>query len=52
MGLTCPPLAGPNERKIDDEVDGAEFRPLRGWYALSINEIYSRSQQYRYFLSF
>ena len=32
--------------------ESATVGPLPGWYALSVNEIYSRSQQYRYFLNF
>jgi len=33
-------------------VPGAEFGPKPGWYALSVNYIYSRDQEYRYFLNF
>ena len=29
-----------------------QFGPKPGWYALSVNNIYSRDRQYRYFLSF
>ena len=29
-----------------------ELNPKPGWYALSVNEIYGRSEQYRYFLNF
>ena len=46
-----PPI-GPNWEQIDDKTDTATFGPLPGWYALSVNEIYGRSQQYRYFLYF
>ena len=34
------------------QTDPAELAPLPGWYALSVNEIYSRDRQYRYFLNF
>ena len=40
------------EEEIDDKTDPATFGPLPGWYALSVNEIYGRSRQYRYFLNF
>ncbi|MGO8744659.1 MAG: hypothetical protein ACLQNE_01595 [Thermoguttaceae bacterium] len=46
-----PPVGAPSE-EIDDRSDAATFGPLPGWYALSVNEIYARSQQYRYFLHF
>ena len=46
------PPVGPDREQIDDKTDPATFGPLPGWYAMSVNEIYGRSQQYRYFLHF
>ena len=46
------PPVGPDRVQMDDKTDPAAFAPLPGWYALSVNEIYGRSQQYRYFLRF
>ena len=46
-----PPI-GPDWKGIDGKRDASILGPFPGWYALSVNEIYSRSQQYRYFLNF
>lgn len=46
-----PPI-GANGEDTGNETDIATLGPLPGWYALSVNEIYSRSRQYRYFLNF
>ena len=46
-----PPI-GPDREHIDGDTDANAFGPLPGWYALSVNEIYGQSQQYRYFLNF
>jgi hypothetical protein len=46
------PPVGLDKEQIDDKTDTTALGPLPGWYALSVNEIYSRSQQYRYFLHF
>ncbi len=46
-----PPI-GPNREQIDDETDTTTLGPLPGWYALSVNEIFGRSQHYKYFLHF
>ena len=46
-----PPVV-PEREQINDKTDPASFGPLPGWYALSVNEIYGRSHQYRYFLNF
>ena len=46
-----PPI-GPDREHIDSQTDATAFGPLPGWYALSVNEIYSQSQEYRYFLHF
>jgi hypothetical protein len=46
-----PPI-GLDKEEIDDKTDTTTFGPLPGWYALSVNEIYGRSQQFRYFLNF
>jgi hypothetical protein len=46
-----PPI-GVEWKQFDNMTDLAAYGPLPGWYALSVNEIYSRSQQYRYFLNF
>ena len=46
-----PPI-GPDKREIDAKTDRTTYGPLPGWYALSVNEIYARSQRYRYFLDF
>jgi hypothetical protein len=46
------PPTGPAREHFDGDTDTSMFGPLPGWYALSVNEIYGRSQQYRYFLHF
>jgi hypothetical protein len=47
-----PPTV-PTPGEIDDRTNTTTtFGPLPGWYALSVSTIYSRSQQYRYFLKF
>jgi hypothetical protein len=46
-----PPF-GPDDLQPGDKNDSVAFGPLPGWYALSVNELYSRSQHYRYFLNF
>lgn len=45
-----PPSGADNEQS--DSTDTTAVGPLPGWYALSVNAIYSRDQQYRYFLNF
>lgn len=45
-----PPPA--QERAHVNGSDTTTVGPLPGWYALSVNEIYGQSQQYRYFLNF
>lgn len=44
-----PPF-GPGEEPLGEQLD--QIGPLPGWYALSVNEIYGRSNRYRYFLYF
>jgi hypothetical protein len=46
------PPNGPDREHIDGDTDANALGPLPGWYALSVNEIYGPSQQYRYFLNF
>ncbi|MCE5301650.1 MAG: hypothetical protein LLF97_00915 [Planctomycetaceae bacterium] len=46
------PPTGLVPRPMDDDKDSTAIGPLPGWYAVSVNEIYGRSQQYRYFLNF
>jgi hypothetical protein len=46
-----PPI-GPDRKQIAERTDPGAFGPLPGWYAVSVNEIYGQSQQYRYFLNF
>jgi hypothetical protein len=46
------PPAGLEKEQIDDKTDTATVGPLPGWCAISVNEIYGRSQRYRYFLNF
>jgi len=46
------PPALPEDARINAKTDGAELGPLPGSYALSVNEIYNRAQEYRYFLNF
>jgi hypothetical protein len=46
-----PPVALDKER-IDKETDTTSGGPLPGWHAVSVSEIFGRSQQYRYFLYF
>jgi hypothetical protein len=46
------PPSGPDGEQIDGKIDPRSFGPVPGWYALSVTEIYGRSQQYRYFLNF
>ena len=46
-----PPIGADREQTVSD-TDATIFGPLPGWYALSVNEIYGQSPQYRYFLNF
>ncbi len=46
------PPTGANREEIDERTGSAAFGPLPGWYALSVNYIYGRDRQYRYFLNF
>lgn len=46
------PAVGPLTAQIDSDTNATQLGPLPGWYALSVNEIYGRSRQYRYFLNF
>ena len=46
------PPVGPDTDRIDENTDLLTVGPLPGYYALSVNEIYGRSKQYRYFLHF
>jgi hypothetical protein len=52
IGFAGPPPIGAKKEEIGDEADPAAFGPQPGWYAVSVSEIYSRSQRYRYFLYF
>lgn len=47
-----PPILPTPEQINDRTATTTTFGPLPGWYALSVNTIYSRSRQYRYFLHF
>jgi hypothetical protein len=47
----APPI-GPTKESMTNQADTETFGPLPGWYAVSVNEIYGQSQQYRYFLHF
>lgn len=47
----CPPTA-PIREESDETKAGAAIGPKPGWYAVSVNEIFGRSQRYRYFLNF
>ncbi|MGO8697229.1 MAG: hypothetical protein ACLQVY_05865 [Limisphaerales bacterium] len=47
----APPFALDNAHGAENP-NPASFGALPGWYALSVNEIYDRSQRYRYFLNF
>jgi hypothetical protein len=53
---TPMPLIGPHELAAEGgpatQQVAAELGPKPGWYALSVNYIYSRDHQYRYFLHF
>jgi hypothetical protein len=42
-----PPYAAPKEPATANETG-----PLPGWFAISVNEIYGQSKQFRYFLQF
>jgi hypothetical protein len=44
-------VPGPHPSSISGREAG-EFVPRPGWYAVSVNYIYGRDQQYRYFLNF
>ena len=46
------PPVGPDEDHSDVTTNSATIGPLPGWYAVSVNDIYGRSRQYRYFLHF
>jgi hypothetical protein len=46
------PPTGLDREQINEDRDATTFGPLPGWYALSVNEVFGRSQQYRYFLHF
>ncbi|MGO8747045.1 MAG: hypothetical protein ACLQNE_13740 [Thermoguttaceae bacterium] len=46
------PPVGCETEELVDRTNPATFGPMPGWYALSVNEIYGRSRQYRYFLHF
>ena len=46
-----PPI-GPDGERIDDKTGATASGPLPGWYALSVNYLYGRDHQYRYFLNF
>lgn len=46
-----PPAVG-DRKHIGNRHDPTAFGPLPGWYALSVNYIYNREGQYRYFLYF
>jgi hypothetical protein len=46
------PPSGPDKELIDNTADTTAVGPLPGWYALSVNSIYSRDHRYRYFLNF
>jgi len=47
-----PPAPGPGQEQPHEDAGLLTFGPLPGWYALSVNEIYGRSREYRYFLNF
>lgn len=49
---TPPPARGLCDGDLPTAWDPDRFGPLPGWYALSVNYIYSRARQYRYFLNF
>jgi hypothetical protein len=42
----------PLELSKIENAESPPYEPEPGWYALSVNEIYSRSKQYRYFLNY
>ncbi len=46
------PPNGLIKEQSGDKADTTTIGPLPGWYAASVNEIYGRAQQYRYFLNF
>ena len=46
-----PPI-GPNAFRLGERASHASPGPQVGWYALSVNEIYGRNKEYRYFLHF
>ena len=49
---TPSPPSGPSEREDGLSQVNDQFGPKPGWYALSVNYIYGRDRQYRYFLNF
>lgn len=49
---TPMPPAGPTNDLASESDNSVESGPQSGWYALSVNEIYDRSQRFRYFLHF
>ena len=46
------PPVGLQDEQHDPAVSEAESGPRPGWFALSVNYIYGRDRQYRYFLGF
>ena len=52
MGLpeALRPPAAPTEGAVDEKRCGDRSAPKPGWYALSVNYIYGRDRNYRYFL--
>ena len=46
------PPSGLDGRQIEEKTNTEMCGPMPGWYALSVNEVYAQSQQYRYFLNF
>lgn len=52
VGSSGSPPRAPSWGRSDIPLDSVGFGPLPGWYAVSVNELYDWSPQYRYFLNF
>ena len=49
---TPMPATGREYERLDPNQPQDQLGPQPGWYALSVNYLYDRSRQYRYFLNF
>jgi hypothetical protein len=50
--VTPSPVSGPQGEQHGADAADNQLGPKPGWYALSVNNIYGRDRQHRYFLNF